>query len=166
MDISGHPITHNSLGKGGPGTSQLREVFDSFTVPLHNPNATYLPGLRAVWGDCSSPLENGGNSHMSPECIATEACDNWYLDQPITKGWWQPITGHVSYCTATPIAIIFNRLPKTDTQSHVLSTLASLVVFNNYWFLEFGGLESIEAWKDIFPCGDFITFLMVIMVMP
>ena len=39
--------------------------------------------------------------HVNLECIVTQGSPNLYLDQPIIKGWCQPIVGHISYPTDT-----------------------------------------------------------------
>ena len=81
-------------------------VLDSFTVPLHSANGRHLPAVRAVQGDGQWPLKNGANSHRSHEI---KFHCNWgnpslYLKQPITKRWYQPIGGQVSYPTDIPYA--------------------------------------------------------------
>ena len=62
--------------------------------------------VSAVQGDCQWPQKNGGNSHQSYE--PTIHCNwvnpNLYLEQPITKGWCQPIRSHASYHTDSPTA--------------------------------------------------------------
>ena len=66
----------------------------------HQSQANYLP-LRLCTAIVSFFLENGGNSRRSRE--PTIHCEwdnlNLYLDQSITKGWFQPIGGHVSHST-------------------------------------------------------------------
>ena len=68
--------------------------------------AQHLPAVRAVQGDCQWPFKNGGNSHCSyrPRINCDWGIPNLYLDYPITKGWCQPIWGHVSYPTDSPIS--------------------------------------------------------------
>ena len=66
---------------------------EPFTVSLHSPN-------------CQWPLWKGGNSHWScdPTIVLTRGNPNLYLDQPITKGWCQPIGNHVRYHFDSPNA--------------------------------------------------------------
>ena len=52
-----------------------------------------------VWKTVGIPTD-----HVSPWCNGTLGNPNLYLEQPITKAWCQPIGGHVSYPTDSPIA--------------------------------------------------------------
>ena len=80
-------------------------ALDSFPVSLHNPNSSHLGCTRGL----SVASENGGNSHRSHKTTNYYDCGNslyLYLNQPITKGWCQPIGGHVSYATHCPNATV------------------------------------------------------------
>ena len=69
--------------------------------------------------------ENGGNCHQSHK--STIHCDwgnpNLYLDQPITRGWCQPIGIHVSHSTDSP----------TATRLGLCSRLHIQLVVNSFW---------------------------------
>ena len=52
--------------------------------------------------DCLWCLKNGENSHVVTWSIIHNP--NLYLDQPITKGWCQPLVGHVPYPIDSHIA--------------------------------------------------------------
>ena len=71
------------------------ECWPTVTISLHNPNGREtmadMPAMRAVQEARGKRtfkwyLKNGGNSTGEPECIATEAYLNLYLDQSTTKG--------------------------------------------------------------------------------
>ena len=67
------------------------------------------PVVRFMQEDCF-PMNNGGHSHRLIE--STVRCNwgnlNLYSNQPITKGWCQPIGGHIpqshSHSTGSPTA--------------------------------------------------------------
>ena len=69
---------------------------DFFTVPLHSPTGRHLPAIRAVQRNFHWGLQGCGNSQWSRERIM-----QWGIRQfqPITKGRYQSIGGHVSYPT-------------------------------------------------------------------
>ena len=77
---------------------------DFFTVPLHSPNGRQLllghckGTVAGVWKTVGIPT-----GHMCPYCNRALGNPNLYLDQPITKSRCQPIGGHVSYPTDSPI---------------------------------------------------------------
>ena len=73
-----------------------------------SPGTALTAGIRLPSGLCKGtvsglwqPVEIP-TSHVSPQSIATRGNPNLYLDQPITKGWCQPIRGHVPYLTDSP----------------------------------------------------------------
>ena len=57
-------------------------------------------------GTVSCPWKTVENStgDVSPKCTATHDNPNIYFDQPIIKGWCQPVEGHVSNPTDSPPA--------------------------------------------------------------
>ena len=84
--------------------NQNHRSLDSFTVPLNSPNGRHLPAVRAVQRDCNWGLKNGGNSHKSHEPIMQWGTrQSQSIFRPVTKGWCQPIGGHVSHPTDSPI---------------------------------------------------------------
>ena len=103
-------------------TNTLPISIDSFTVPLHSPNGRLLPAVRAVQRDCHWGLNNSWNSHWSREPIMQWELGNPNLSlyQPITKGWCQPIGGHVTYPTDRPIAIRLGLCSSLRPPAHIV----------------------------------------------
>ena len=79
-----------------------------------------LPAVRAVQGDCQSPLKTVEipTSYVSPQCM-TPGNPCLYLDQPIINRWCQPIESHVSPSNDSPTATslgLFNSLAASSPQ--------------------------------------------------
>ena len=55
-------------------------------------------GVNGIWKTVEIPT-----GHVSPQSNGSRGNRNLYLDHPITQGWCQPIGGHVSYSTDSPI---------------------------------------------------------------
>ena len=90
--IAGRPTSLVVYGWWPQPPTKKDRLVDAFTVPLYNPYlGMYLPAFRAVQQDYQWPLENSGNSHRSHG--PRMHCN--YLNQPIKRGWCQPIGGHV-----------------------------------------------------------------------
>ena len=85
------------VGKMGP------RQLNSFTVPVHS---ICLP-LRLCKGTVTGVRKLVGipTGHISAWCNGALGNRNLYLNQPVTKAWCQPIGGHISYTTDSPIAI-------------------------------------------------------------
>ena len=62
------------------------------------------PGLRKGTVTMVWKMVDISTDHVSPKCNGALGKPNLYLDQPITKAWYQPIGGHVSYPTDSRIA--------------------------------------------------------------
>ena len=86
-----------SAGLLHPRNSMLLISIDSFTFPLHSPNARQMSAVRAVQGDCHWGLKNGGNSHRSRQPIMQWATrqsqsifrpTNYKSVMTANKIWW------------------------------------------------------------------------------
>ena len=78
------------------------------------PSGLYKGTVSGVWKTIGIPTD-----HVSPWCNGALGNPNLYLDQPITKGWCQPIGGHGSYPTDSPIATrqgLYISLPTSSLQ--------------------------------------------------
>ena len=83
-----------------------RCLLDSFTVPLHSANDRHSPAVRTVQRDCHWGLTKRWEFPLvTCDHIAMGTRQSQSIFRPpITKGWCQPIWGHVSYPTDNPIA--------------------------------------------------------------
>ena len=87
------------------------------------------PCKGAVSGLSRVASKNGGNSHWShdhePTVHHSWGNPNLYLGQSVTKGWCQPIGGHVSYPTDSP----------TTTRQWLCSSLKLTQILIYFWWL-------------------------------
>ena len=75
--------------------------------------------------------------HMNPQCNGTWGNPNLSLDQPITKAWCQPIRGHVSYPTDSPVATrlgLCNSLASTWSILQLLMTDVKMNIHTCIWW--------------------------------
>ena len=111
-------------------------VLDTFTVSLHSLSGRYLPAVGALQGGWQWPQKDGGKSHPSrePTIHYDWSKSNLYLDQPITKRWYQPVGGHVSYLTdgfiliQAPGGCYFSRWTTANTPMIIISFLIPEVI--------------------------------------
>ena len=83
-----------------------RCLLDSFTVPLHSANDRHSPAVRTVQRDCHWGLTKRWEfPPVTWDHIAMGTRQSQSIFRPpITKGWCQPIWGHVCYPTDNPTA--------------------------------------------------------------
>ena len=98
----------------------LTKGLDSFMVSLHS----LMAGICLPFGLCKGTVSGLWKMveipSVSPQFISVEAIQKLSIDQPITKGWCQPIGGHVSYPTGRPNATrlgLCNSLQKASQHS-------------------------------------------------